>query len=255
VEPAPAGLPGGGASRVGDDEEELDLAQWLARRESRERPAAARGPRRAAAATRRALARGRGAARTAWRGSRAGAAALVAIAAADLREQGAALAAIASAVAVALHRTAGALAGGLRALAAAAAGTPARARRTVAARAAGAAAALARVERARAHAGALAVAAGALLAVSLLAPHGEARDARGAGRPAPALSAAAPVRVYVNARPWALIRVDGVDVGPTPLSHVRLAPGPHAFDAAFPDGRRLQRVVEIGDRHRFVSFP
>ena len=126
-----------------------------------------------------------------------------------------------------------------------------------------------------------AFAVGTVLAVGMLAlPAERDADASGGGRaaappaaapraggPAPAAVASAgrlwaaepnahpSVRVQVNARPWARIRVDGVDVGPTPLGHVHLRPGPHEFEAAFPDGRRVLRVVEIGAAHRFVSLP
>jgi hypothetical protein len=68
--------------------------------------------------------------------------------------------------------------------------------------------------------------------------------------PAPPL-----VRVQVNADPWAYIRVDGVEVGATPLGNLQLPAGPHEFEAHFPDGRRLQRRVEIGPELRFVSLP
>jgi hypothetical protein len=74
----------------------------------------------------------------------------------------------------------------------------------------------------------------------------------------PAVSAAPisppPVRVQVNARPWAMIKVDGVDVGPTPLGHLELTPGVHEFEARFPDGRVLRRRVEIGPTRRLVSL-
>jgi hypothetical protein len=63
-----------------------------------------------------------------------------------------------------------------------------------------------------------------------------------------------PVRVQVNARPWAMIKVDGVDVGPTPLGHLELTPGVHEFEARFPDGRVLRRRVEIGPTRRLVSL-
>lgn len=63
------------------------------------------------------------------------------------------------------------------------------------------------------------------------------------------------IRVQVNARPWARLRVDGVDAGSTPLSHLRLAAGPHDFEAQFPDGRVLHRRIEIGPEQRFVSLP
>jgi hypothetical protein len=62
-----------------------------------------------------------------------------------------------------------------------------------------------------------------------------------------------PVRVQVNARPWARIRIDGVDVGPTPLSRP-LTPGVYSFDAEFPDGRRVQKRIDVGPAQRFVSL-
>ncbi len=69
-------------------------------------------------------------------------------------------------------------------------------------------------------------------------------------------SAPAPlVRVQVNARPWAHVRVDGRDAGATPLGHLQLAPGPHDFEATFPDGRVVRRRVEISPEQRFVTLP
>jgi len=75
-------------------------------------------------------------------------------------------------------------------------------------------------------------------------------------RPAsePALFVPLKVQAQINARPWAHIRIDGVDVGPTPLSHA-LAPGVYRIEAEFPDGRNLQRRVEIGPEQRFVALP
>jgi hypothetical protein len=77
----------------------------------------------------------------------------------------------------------------------------------------------------------------------------------------PAADVAAPppapaplTRVRVNARPWAYVRVDGVEVGPTPLSHLRLEAGPHEFEAQFADGRRLRQQVIIGPGEHSVSL-
>jgi type II secretory pathway predicted ATPase ExeA len=70
--------------------------------------------------------------------------------------------------------------------------------------------------------------------------------------PAPA---AAPVSVQINANPWATILVDGEEVGITPLAGVPLGPGPHRFEARFPDGQVVERVVEIDEVNRFVVFP
>ena len=76
--------------------------------------------------------------------------------------------------------------------------------------------------------------------------------------PSPTWEPAAPlpvqVQAQINARPWARIRIDGVDVGPTPLSRP-LAPGVYRIEAEFADGRSLQRHVEIGPEQRFVALP
>jgi len=60
--------------------------------------------------------------------------------------------------------------------------------------------------------------------------------------------------VHVNAQPWAWIRLDGAEVGATPLVAPDVPSGAHEFEATFPDGRRERRVVEIGPDSRFVSF-
>jgi hypothetical protein len=72
---------------------------------------------------------------------------------------------------------------------------------------------------------------------------------------APAAAPAPSVRVQVNARPWARVRVDGSDAGSTPLGHLQLTPGPHDFDATFPDGRVVHRRIEISPERRFVTLP
>jgi hypothetical protein len=61
--------------------------------------------------------------------------------------------------------------------------------------------------------------------------------------------------VQVNARPWAWIRIDGEEVGVTPLVRRGLAGGAHEFEARFPDGRTEQRTIEVGPDSRFVAFP
>ena len=58
----------------------------------------------------------------------------------------------------------------------------------------------------------------------------------------------------VNATPWAQVSVDGVDVGVTPLAGLPLLPGRHIFKARFADGRVQQRLVEITNEQRHVSF-
>ncbi len=75
--------------------------------------------------------------------------------------------------------------------------------------------------------------------------------------PAEAVRAApaAAVSVQINANPWATILVDGEEVGITPLAGVPVEAGPHRFEARFPDGRVVERVVEIDEVNRFVVFP
>ena len=79
--------------------------------------------------------------------------------------------------------------------------------------------------------------------------------------PTPAAPAAAPaaaprprVPVNINASPWASIEVDGEPLGETPLAGVPLAAGPHTFRARMPDGRVVERVVEIDAENRFIVF-
>jgi hypothetical protein len=78
------------------------------------------------------------------------------------------------------------------------------------------------------------------------------------GVPSAAQEPAAPavvVRVQINANPWATILVDGEEVGVTPLAGVSVGAGSHSFEAHFPDGRIVERVVEIDEVNRFVVFP
>jgi type II secretory pathway predicted ATPase ExeA len=60
--------------------------------------------------------------------------------------------------------------------------------------------------------------------------------------------------VSINATPWANIEIDGVDVGVTPIGTVPLLAGPHTFTAHMPDGRIVERVVEISAEERFIAF-
>lgn len=75
--------------------------------------------------------------------------------------------------------------------------------------------------------------------------------------PAPSPPAPAPVvvRVQINSTPWASIRIDGQEIGETPLAGVPVEAGPHRFEATLPDGQVLERVVEIDATNRFVVFP
>jgi type II secretory pathway predicted ATPase ExeA len=60
--------------------------------------------------------------------------------------------------------------------------------------------------------------------------------------------------VNLNAVPWARVEIDGIEVGETPLAGVPLRPGPHAFRAHLPDGRIVERTVEIDAANRHVVF-
>jgi hypothetical protein len=72
--------------------------------------------------------------------------------------------------------------------------------------------------------------------------------------PAAAPVALPPADVQVNALPWATIRIDGREVGVTPLLERGVPSGEHVFEATFPDGRRERRVIHIDPQSRFVSF-
>jgi hypothetical protein len=63
------------------------------------------------------------------------------------------------------------------------------------------------------------------------------------------------VSVAINATPWATVEIDGNPAGDTPLAGVSLPAGSHVFRALMPDGRILERKVEIDARNRFVTFP
>jgi len=71
---------------------------------------------------------------------------------------------------------------------------------------------------------------------------------------ASALAAPRLVTVAINAVPWARVRVDGVEVGVTPIGALRLSPGLRRFAAEFPDGRLVEREVEVREGLRVV-FP
>jgi len=117
----------------------------------------------------------------------------------------------------------------------------------------------------------------ATLAVALLAlllhrgpPEPKSHPAEGTASQEPALPGASPgadpaaapplappgdtLPVNVNASPWARVEIDGIDVGETPLAGISLRPGPHTFRAQLPDGRVVERSVEIDALHRHVVF-
>jgi type II secretory pathway predicted ATPase ExeA len=84
------------------------------------------------------------------------------------------------------------------------------------------------------------------------APEEAVAEAPAPAAPAPEAPAAARVPVNINATPWATVEVDGEPLGETPLAGVPLTEGPHTFRARMPDGRIVERVVEIDEENRFV---
>jgi type II secretory pathway predicted ATPase ExeA len=78
------------------------------------------------------------------------------------------------------------------------------------------------------------------------------REAAAAAAEAPPVEST--ISVQVNARPWANIEVNGVDLGPTPIAGIPLLAGPHHFRARMPDGRVIERTVVISADDRFVVF-
>ncbi len=73
--------------------------------------------------------------------------------------------------------------------------------------------------------------------------------------PVPVIApAASTFSVQVNARPWANIEVDGVDLGPTPIAGIPLLGGQHRFRARLPDGRVVERMVDVSAENRFIVF-
>jgi AAA domain len=63
------------------------------------------------------------------------------------------------------------------------------------------------------------------------------------------------VSVHINAKPWARVAVDGRDLGITPLGDVPLELGTRRFRAELPDGRVIERDVNVGPETRRVTFP
>jgi hypothetical protein len=61
--------------------------------------------------------------------------------------------------------------------------------------------------------------------------------------------------VSVNADPWAEIEVDGKSVGETPIARLPVAPGRHRFLARMPDGRVLERELDIAREGGRLVFP
>ena len=91
---------------------------------------------------------------------------------------------------------------------------------------------------------------------AVAAPEAQAAVAESAV-PAAAAQASARARIVasVNADPWAEIEIDGRSAGETPLAEIPLSPGRHRFAARMPDGRVLEREVDIQASRRRVVFP
>jgi hypothetical protein len=60
--------------------------------------------------------------------------------------------------------------------------------------------------------------------------------------------------VSINATPWAIVRVDGRELGETPLAGIELEPGPHIFQARMPDGSTREQTVEVTAERVTVVF-
>ncbi|HVN38307.1 MAG TPA: AAA family ATPase [Myxococcota bacterium] len=77
---------------------------------------------------------------------------------------------------------------------------------------------------------------------------------RPATAPKPAARSTQRIDVSINATPWAVIEVDGRELGETPLGGIALDRGTHHFVARFPNGRVVERSVEIDASHRALVF-
>ena len=71
-------------------------------------------------------------------------------------------------------------------------------------------------------------------------------------RPPPASATVVPVAI--NATPWAIIEIDGRELGETPLAGVEIEVGPHSFRAHMPDGTVRERMVYISPENRTLVF-
>jgi type II secretory pathway predicted ATPase ExeA len=72
--------------------------------------------------------------------------------------------------------------------------------------------------------------------------------------PVPQAVAPEPVSVSINATPWAVIEIDGKEIGETPMSGILLAPGDHRFRARMPDGTVMERTIRIAPDNRHIAF-
>lgn len=79
----------------------------------------------------------------------------------------------------------------------------------------------------------------------------KARRPRRAARPRPSASASTEAKpaagegeLSIDSEPWAYVQIDGRDLGPTPLAHVRLPAGTHRVRLENPESG-LVRAVPI----------
>jgi len=79
-------------------------------------------------------------------------------------------------------------------------------------------------------------------------------ESRAPEQPRDSRARAVAIRVSINADPWAMIWIDGLEAGETPLGDVLIPPGTHRFRARLPDGRVVEQSVEISERRRWVYF-
>jgi hypothetical protein len=63
-----------------------------------------------------------------------------------------------------------------------------------------------------------------------------------------------PISVSINATPWAIIEIDGEEIGETPMSGVLLSPGDHRFRARMSDGTVMERTIRIAPDNRHIAF-
>jgi hypothetical protein len=70
----------------------------------------------------------------------------------------------------------------------------------------------------------------------------------------PAAAAPARITVSINATPWAIVSIDGREVGETPLAGIELAPGRHAFSARMADGTTREQLIDVNSAHAAVVF-
>jgi len=87
-----------------------------------------------------------------------------------------------------------------------------------------------------------------------VAPQPAARPERVPRREVPAAPPPEPIAVSINATPWAVVKIDGREVGETPLAGIPLSPGPHRFEARMPDGSTREQTIVIDATRNAVVF-